>query len=159
MYIHPFEDGNGRIHRFLIHNILSREGFTPPDFLFPVSAAIFRDERAYEATLETFSRPALERTDWRWDRDHSIVVGNDTAHLYRYFDATPSVEFIYQKIAETVQKDLREELDYIRYFDAGYAALTDIIDMPNRKATLFVKAVPAEWPHLEQETRLVRGAD
>ncbi|WP_063997128.1 Fic family protein [Ensifer sp. Root127] len=139
VYIHPFEDGNGRIHRFLIHNVLSREGFTPPDFLFPVSAAIIRDEKAYGATLDTFSRPALERTDWRWDRDHNIIVRNDTAHLYRYFDGTPSVEFIYQKIAETVQKDLKEELDYIRYFDAGYTALTDVIDMPNRRAALFVK--------------------
>lgn len=55
------------------------------------------------------------------------------------FRCHPSVEFIFQKIGETVQKDLRDELDYIRFFDAGYAALTDIIDMPNRKAALFVK--------------------
>ena len=27
--IHPFEDGNGRIHRFLIHDILSRDNFLP----------------------------------------------------------------------------------------------------------------------------------
>ncbi len=24
VFLHPFEDGNGRIHRFLIHNILAR---------------------------------------------------------------------------------------------------------------------------------------
>src|SRR5690606_3628394 len=29
VYIHPFEDGNGRLHRFLIHYILARLGFTP----------------------------------------------------------------------------------------------------------------------------------
>ena len=29
VFMHPFEDGNGRIHRFLIHNVLARRGFTP----------------------------------------------------------------------------------------------------------------------------------
>jgi Fic family protein len=29
VFIHPFGDGNGRIHRFLIHQVLSTEGFTP----------------------------------------------------------------------------------------------------------------------------------
>ena len=26
VFIHPFEDGNGRIHRFLIHYMLSKRG-------------------------------------------------------------------------------------------------------------------------------------
>lgn len=154
-HVGPCGRGDGCRFRFRLHTSVRRRQranpplpdpqrpvqrrLHPPDFLFPVSAAIIRDEKAYGATLDTFSRPALERTDWRWDRDHNIIVRNDTAHLYRYFDGTPSVEFIYQKIAETVQKDLKEELDYIRYFDAGYTALTDVIDMPNRRAALFVK--------------------
>ncbi len=29
------EDGNGRIHRFLIHNILARRGFTPKGVMHP----------------------------------------------------------------------------------------------------------------------------
>ncbi|MFS8564213.1 MAG: Fic family protein [Rhabdochlamydiaceae bacterium] len=37
VYIHPFEDGNGRIHRFLIHYALSRLGFTPEGIVFPIS--------------------------------------------------------------------------------------------------------------------------
>ena len=39
VFIHPFEDGNGRIHRFLIHQELASSGFTPHQMLFPVSAS------------------------------------------------------------------------------------------------------------------------
>ena len=40
VYTHPFEDGNGRIHRYLIHHVLAMRGFNPPGVVFPVSAAI-----------------------------------------------------------------------------------------------------------------------
>ena len=41
----PFEDGNGRIHRFLIHNILARQGFTPEGVMFPISAPMLKNPR------------------------------------------------------------------------------------------------------------------
>ncbi len=40
LYVHPFDDGNGRIHRYLIHHVLAERGFNPPGVVFPVSAAI-----------------------------------------------------------------------------------------------------------------------
>ena len=33
VYAHPFEDGNGRVHRYLIHHILSKRGFNPPELM------------------------------------------------------------------------------------------------------------------------------
>lgn len=27
VFIHPFEDSNGRIHRFIVHHVLSKTGF------------------------------------------------------------------------------------------------------------------------------------
>jgi len=139
VFIHPFEDGNGRIHRFLIHQVLSAEGFTPPDVLFPVSAAIVRDRRAYDAALETFSKAILPFIDWRWTAGKQIEVENDTADLYRYFDATPLAEFLYAKIAETVRRDLREELGFVAIYDGALAAVREIVDMPDRRASLLVR--------------------
>jgi Fic family protein len=40
VYVHPFVDGNGRMHRYLIHHVLAQRGFNPAGVVFPVSAAI-----------------------------------------------------------------------------------------------------------------------
>jgi hypothetical protein len=151
VFIHPFEDGNGRIHRFLIHQVLTTEGFTPPDLLFPVSAAIVRDRKTYDAALETFSNAIMPFIDWHWTAGQEIVVDNDTDLLYRYFDATPLAEFLYDKVAETIRKDLREELDFVAVYDAALSAVQDIIDMPDRRASLFVRLC------LQNGGRLAKG--
>ena len=59
VFLHPFEDGNGRIHRFLIHNILARRGFTPKGIMFPISASMLKNPANYDTSLEAFSRPLM----------------------------------------------------------------------------------------------------
>ncbi len=34
VFIHPFEDGNGRIHRYLIHHVLLRKNYVPKGIIF-----------------------------------------------------------------------------------------------------------------------------
>ena len=67
VFLHPFEDGNGRIHRFLIHNILARSGFTPEGVMVPVSAAMLRSPAEYDASLEALSRPLMPLLDYSLD--------------------------------------------------------------------------------------------
>lgn len=40
VFIYPLSDGNGRIHRYLIHHILNWIEYTKRDMIFPVSDAI-----------------------------------------------------------------------------------------------------------------------
>jgi hypothetical protein len=61
VFIHPFEDGNGRTHRFLMHYLLTRLNFGPQGILLPVSAAILREKARYDKALKAFSRPLLSR--------------------------------------------------------------------------------------------------
>ena len=137
--IHPFEDGNGRIHRFLMHHVLAKRGYSPSGVIFPVSAAILRDRRSYDAVLETFSQPLFEYIRWHWTPQQSIVVENETADLYRYFDATGFVEYLYDRVADTVHRDLKEELGFVAVFDRALGAVREIVDMPDRRASLFVR--------------------
>jgi len=139
VFIHPFADGNGRIHRFLMHHALAKRGYSPAGVIFPISAAILRDRRSYDQVLETFSKPQSEFIAWRWTPQQEIDVTNDTADLYRYFDATVFAEYLYDRVADTVRRDLKEELGFVAVFDRAFTAVREIVDMPDRRASLFVR--------------------
>lgn len=141
VFIHPFEDGNGRIHRFLMHHILAARRYSPDGTIFPVSAAIIRDRRGYDAALESFSRPRLKHTVWDWNADQTITVTNETADLYRFFDATVFAEYLYDRVVETVRTDLKEELGFVAIYDRAFEAVREVVDMPDRRASLLIRLV------------------
>jgi len=37
--------------------------------------------------------------------------------LYRYYDATPQAEYLYEAVAETIRKGLREEIEFLEAFN------------------------------------------
>lgn len=47
VFIHAFMDGNGRIHRYRIHDVLAKAGFTPERIVLPVSAVILANLTQY----------------------------------------------------------------------------------------------------------------
>lgn len=141
VFIHPFEDGNGRIHRYLIHRMLTVTGLVRGDIILPVSATMVRDRAAYDAALETFSSVIMPFVDWSWsDGDGGdVVVRNDTRDLYRFFDATRIVEYLYRCVIEAVQTDLREEVRFLDVFGRAMAVVRDRVDMPDRRVGLLVR--------------------
>lgn len=130
VYVHPFEDGNGRIHRWLLHHVLATGGFAPPGVVFPVSAAILRDVREYRRVLESYSRPLLSCIDWRPTPEGNVEVLNDTAPWYRYFDATAHAEFTYKCVGATIEHDLPYEVAYLGAYDRFVVGVSSMIDMP-----------------------------
>jgi Fic/DOC family len=139
VFLHPFEDGNGRIHRFLIHHELARARFAPPKLIFPVSAVMLRERAAYDRVLESYAKTVLPFIEYELTPRGALRVKNETAHLYRYWDATAACEFLYFCIAETIRCDLREELGFLQLFDEALHAVAEIVDLPDRRASLLVR--------------------
>lgn len=139
VYAHPFEDGNGRIHRYLIHHVLSKRAFNPPGIVFPVSAAILDRIDEYRAVLEDYSKRLLPLIEWKSTKDGNVRVTNDTGDFYRFFDATPHATFIYACVRQTIEHDLPEEARFLQHYDEFCFGLRAIVDMPNRTMDLLYR--------------------
>ena len=139
VFMHPFEDGNGRIHRFLIHNILSQRGAVPEGLMFPVSASMLKNQGLYTSSLETYSAPLLQLIDYELDDDGHMTVSGDTRVWYAYIDMTAQAETLHDFVIKTVEEELKEELDFLVSYDQVKTAIQDIVDMPDQRINLFIK--------------------
>jgi Fic family protein len=133
VYVHPFADGNGRLHRWLIHHVLASAGYNPPGIVFPISAAILRRIEEYRAVLLSYSAALLPLIEWRATADGNVAVLSDTAKYYRYFDATAHAEFLQSCVEQTVEQDLPREVRFLEEFDRFASAVKDIVEMPDRQ--------------------------
>jgi len=153
VYAHPLEDGNGRIHRYLIHHVLARRGFNPPGLVFPVSAAILAAIDAYRRALESYSQRLLPHVEWKPTERGNVEVLNDTGDFYRFFDATPQAEFLFECVRRTVEEDLPQEADYLRRHDQAVRRIMDAVEMPDRVAGNFVMFVRQNGGTLSRRRR------
>jgi hypothetical protein len=115
-FIHPFADGNGRLHRYLIHHILAKMRFSQQGFIFPVSASILNYIDDYLKVLEAYSHPVLDFIEWETIEDNNMKVTNQTIDYYRYFDATGQVEFF-----------IRLCSGYLQLYHSGRSQLSDTL--------------------------------
>ncbi len=139
VFIHPFADGNGRLHRYLIHHILAQMDFALKASVFPVSAAMLEKVEKYKATLESYSIPRLDLIKWEETSSHNIKVMNDTKDLYSYFDATKQAEFLYDCIQHTVDDIIPHEVRYLQNYDRMRAFVQDKLEMPDSKTALLIR--------------------
>ncbi|PAU94982.1 cell filamentation protein Fic [Aliifodinibius salipaludis] len=132
VFIHPFTDGNGRVHRYLIHHVLAKKEFAPKGLIFPVSSVILDQIDEYKEVLESYSKPRLDLIEWEATSDGNVEVLNDTIDLYRYFDATKQAEFLYECVEETVTDTLPEEVQYLERHDKMRTFISEHFDIPDK---------------------------
>lgn len=138
-FLHPFSDGNGRTHRFLLHHVLAHNGFGPDGIILPVSAVILNRPREYDAALESFSKPLMQLVDYTLDEHQRMTVTNDTAGFYRYIDCTGVVRVAMDFIRETIESELPRELEFLTGYDEIRRRMREVVELPDRIADLFVR--------------------
>jgi hypothetical protein len=134
VYIHPFEDGNGRLHRYLIHHVLTQRNYSPPGLVFPVSSVMLDWINEYRNVLQNHSAPLMPFIEWQPTTKGNVEVTNDTADLYRYFDCTEACEFLYRCVERTINSDLPHEIEYLKRHDQAMQGIMNEVEMPDRKA-------------------------
>ncbi|MEA1891790.1 MAG: Fic family protein [Campylobacterota bacterium] len=133
VYIHPLEDGNGRIHRYLIHHVLAQRNFYPKGMIFPISNVILDEIQKYKDILVTHTTPLMDLIEWEATPSGNVKVLNDTEDLYRFFNCTQSCEFIYESVEKTIKETLPQELKYLHSFDKAFEEINNLVEMPDNK--------------------------
>lgn len=152
VYVHPFMDSNGRIHRFLIHYMLENGGFTPKNTIIPVSAGMLADLDAYNDALELFSSALMREVKYRWIDDELEVTGN-VARYYRFFDATGQTEYLYSAIERAVHGDLAQEIEFLIATDKARQEIGRFLDLPGKDLDLLIRVVADQSGRLSQAKR------
>ncbi|PKO62789.1 MAG: cell filamentation protein Fic [Betaproteobacteria bacterium HGW-Betaproteobacteria-18] len=159
VYIHPLADGNGRVHRFLINDILRRDGAVKDPMILPVSSMITSDQaerRAYDLILDELSRPLMRSVADLYAfaptmhvypdcvSSNFVFHGDDSArHVWRYPDLTKHVVYLARVFERTIGEDMREESRYLRSHTQARAAIKDIIEMPDLQIDRVIRSAQA----------------
>jgi Fic family protein len=153
VFIHPFSDGNGRIHRYLIHHILAKMNLLQQGVIFPVSASILDKIDEYRVVLESYSHPVMELIEWESTSDHNVRVLNETIDFYRYFDATKQAEFLFECVLDTIDRIIPNEVNYIVKYDEFKGFLDDKFEMPDKMVATLVRFLEQNNGKLSKRAR------
>ena len=156
VYIHPLADGNGRISRFLVNDILRRDGVVPPPLVLPISATIADSAYAradYDRVLEIFSRPFMQLygTDYRFGELKTAPDGvqynlqfdryADATHAWQYPDLTEHVAYMAGIIEMTLQREMRKEASLLLANDRARQAIKAFLEAPNNELDSIIRSV------------------
>jgi hypothetical protein len=153
VFVHPFEDGNGRIHRYLIHHVLAKKRFSQQGIIFPVSSSILDHIDDYRKVLEAYSHPLLDFIEWEETEDHNVKVLNETLDYYRYFDATKQAEFLYDCVHDTIENIIPIEINYLTNYDEFKRYIDDEFEMPDKLVALLVRFLDQNEGKLSKRAR------
>lgn len=157
VFVHPLADGNGRTHRFLVNDILRRDGAVPRPFVLPISAAILDKPQTmarYDQTLEAFSKPLMTRYAGMYEfSDHVteypdgirsnfvFAEDHDALHAWRYPDLTAQAEYLHQLVDQTITQEMRNEADYLRNWERARNAVKHALEGPDNDIDRIIRAV------------------
>jgi len=141
VYLHPFLDGNGRIHRFLIQHIIARSGLAPGNVFVPVSAVIGKHLSRYHQVLVGFSGPVSQLWDYQRGADEPVITRVASSRPYRFFNADAEVEFLHAMIALAVRVEIPEEIAFLSGYDRAFNTLNAELDLPQSTLAALIRNI------------------
>jgi hypothetical protein len=159
VYIHPLADGNGRVHRFLINDVLRRDGVIPAPVILPVSAVITADageRRSYDQVLDQVSKPLMQSVgdQVKFASVHTtyadgvvsnfVFSGQEMARpIWRYPDLGPHIVYLSKVIARTLSEQMRDESKFLRAHHRAREAVKEVVEMPDHQADRLLRSMQA----------------
>ena len=159
VYVHPLADGNGRVHRFLINDILRRDGAVKDPLILPVSSMITSEpaeRRSYARILDQISLPLMQSMTGLYDfasdytsypdgvRSNFNFHGNEHARsVWRHLDLTGHVIYLAHLLNRTIREDMRNESVHLRNHAIARAAIKEIIEIPDMQIDRLIRSVEA----------------
>lgn len=141
VYLHPFWDGNGRLHRFLIQHVLARSALMGPETVIPISAVIEQNIPAYHAVLTAFSRSVTALWDYRRSDIEPIILRSPGSRSYRFFEADREVAFLHAMIKQAVQEEIPRELAWLQGYDLAFSKLNSELDLPQKDLSTLIRMI------------------
>lgn len=153
VYLHPFMDGNGRLHRFLIQHVLARSALMGPEIVIPVSAVIEQNIPAYHAVLTAFSRQVTALWDYRRSDIDPIILRAPGSRSYRFFDADREVAFLHAMIKQAVREEIPRELAWLRGYDLAFSTLDKQLDLPQKDLSALIRMIQSNKGMLSENRK------
>lgn len=80
-------------------------------------------------------------------------VLNNTVDYYRYFDATPHAEFLFDCVNDTIEKIIPDEVSYLTKYDEFKSWIDDTFEMPDKMVALLVRYLEQNSGSLSKRAR------
>jgi len=153
VYLHPFMDGNGRLHRFLIHHALARSGGLPNGAIIPVSAVMLKKIPQYLEVLSAFSRPVTALWSYQRGELEPSITHTPGSRPYRFFNADKEVAFLHDMIRQAVTDEIPHELAWLHGYDEAFARLEQEFDLPQKDLSALIRMAHSNHGVLSQNRR------
>ncbi len=156
VYIHPLGDGNGRLSRFLINDILRRDGFLPAPVILPVSAVISENasrRAAYDVALEHLSKPLMATMNPVSKFSATVQYEDGVASnlqvsdwnrglaTWRYVDLTFQSAYLVDIIRHSIEHGLKDEAVYLLRYDTARSNLKEIIEGRDEDYAVIIRSL------------------